>query len=61
MIQVGDVKSYTVQEAAQMLGLSAVTIRNYIKAGRLKATKAGVSWLITEKNLQNFIEGKAQE
>ena len=41
---------YTLREAAQALGVSTVTVRRYIKAGRLKArlipSKFGESYII---------------
>ncbi len=43
---------YTLKEAAQALGVSIVTIRRYIKSGKLKArlipTKFGDSYVIEE-------------
>jgi len=43
---------YTLREAAQALGVSIVTIRRYIKSGKLKArlvpTKYGESYIIEE-------------
>ncbi len=43
---------YTLREAAQALGVSIVTIRRYIKSGRLKAklvpSKFGESYVIEE-------------
>jgi excisionase family DNA binding protein len=44
--------SYTLREAAQALGVSLVTIRRYIKSGKLKArlvpTKFGESYIIED-------------
>jgi len=43
---------YTLREAAQALGVSVVTIRRYIKSGKLKAklvpTKLGESYVIED-------------
>lgn len=43
---------YTLREAAQALGVSAVTIRRYIKSGKLKArlvrTKFGEAYVIRD-------------
>ena len=33
MLQIGNEKAYNVQEAAELLKLTPVTVRNYIKAG----------------------------
>ena len=43
---------YTLREAAEALGVSMVTIRRYIKSGKLKAklvpSKFGVSYIVEE-------------
>jgi excisionase family DNA binding protein len=43
-------KGYTLREAAQALGVSIVTIRRYIKSGKVKArlvpSKFGESYII---------------
>jgi excisionase family DNA binding protein len=43
---------YTLREAAQALGVSMITVRRYIKAGKLKArlvpTKFGESYIIDD-------------
>lgn len=57
MIKIGDVKAYNVQEAADLLDVSAQTIRAYIKQGKLKAQKAGNKYIITEETLKAFIQG----
>lgn len=45
-------QGYTVKEAAEALGVSTITIRRYIKSGRLKArltnSKFGDSYLIED-------------
>lgn len=57
MIKIADVKAYNVQEAAELLDVSAQTIRSYIKQGKLKAQKAGNKYVITEETLKAFIKG----
>lgn len=57
MIEIGDQKAYNVQEAAQMLQITAQTVRAYIKDGKLKAQKVGHGYHITEENLQIFLRG----
>ena len=59
MLQVGSEKAYNVQESAQILKVSAVTIRSYIKQGRLKAQKIGRAYYITENCMEEFIRGDA--
>ena len=61
MIQVGDTKAYTVTEAAKLLDVTAQTIRSYIKDGKLKAQRAGNKYVITEKTLEDFLNGDKEK
>ena len=48
-------KGYTLREAAQALGVSIITVRRYIKSGKLKArlvpSKFGESYIIDDLSL----------
>lgn len=44
----------TVTEAAERLGLSPNTLRNQIRSGRLRASKRGRDWWITEAALNEY-------
>jgi excisionase family DNA binding protein len=55
MIQIDNIKAYDVQEAAQLLNVSAQTIRKYIKTGKLKAQKTGVKYVVTERELKDYL------
>lgn len=55
-MQAEDIKLYTLQEVANMLKVSRQTIYNYVTAQKLKATKYGKEYRVTEENLQEFIE-----
>lgn len=57
MLQIDDIKAYNVQEVAEMLDISAQTVRAYIKQGKLKAQKAGSKYIITEETLKAFVKG----
>lgn len=49
-------KLYTTQEVADMLKVTVISIRRYIKLGKLKAVKFGRELRITEEQLNDFIE-----
>lgn len=51
-----NIKLYTLQEVADILRLSRQTIYNYVTAKRLKATKYGKEYRVTEEDLQDFIK-----
>ena len=47
----------TLQEAAEALGISEQTARRWIKAGKLKARKPGLRYLIPESAIEELLEG----
>jgi excisionase family DNA binding protein len=49
----------TSREASQELGINPNTIRNWLKHGKLKGLKKGNIWLISKKNLTQFIKKNA--
>lgn len=53
--QIAPIKVYTMQEAASLLKVKPRTVSNYIKSGRLKASKSGGEWRITLKALKEFV------
>jgi excisionase family DNA binding protein len=56
--KIGDLKLYSVLDISERLDITDVTIRKYIKTGRLSAQKIGGAWLVSEKNLQAFLTGE---
>lgn len=51
-----EIKLYTLQEVANILRVSRQTIYNYVTAKRLRATKYGKEYRVTEEDLQEFIK-----
>ena len=51
-------KTYTVSDIAQHLGVTERTIREYIKSGKIKAVKVGNKYIISEDNYRDFVNGK---
>lgn len=51
-----EIKLYTLQEVADVLRVSRQTIYNYVTAKRLRATKYGKEYRVTEEDLQQFIK-----
>lgn len=45
---------YSVKEAAEVLGLSPVTVRNYCSQGKIPAKKVGKGYKISPKALQDW-------
>ena len=53
-----EIKVYTLKEVSEVLKVTERTLLTYIKEGKLKANKIGGKWIISQENLQNFINGK---
>lgn len=47
---------YNVEELVQILKVSSFTIREYLKAGKLKGRKIAKQWLVSEEELNDFLE-----
>lgn len=47
---------YTLEEVGEILKISVITLRKYIKQGKIKAIKIGKHWRVTEDNLQAFLD-----
>lgn len=55
-------KLYTVDDVAQMTGLTSRTIRNYLADGRLRGRKVGAQWRFTEENISAiFTDAEAKK
>ena len=53
-IQMGDLKLYSLQELSDTLKLTIITLRTYVRQGKLKARKLGTRWYVSEDNLREF-------
>ena len=50
------IKFYTIPETAQALHVTALTIRVWIKQGKIKSQRIGRPILITENNIKQFLQ-----
>lgn len=48
-------KIFTVDQAAEILGLHPKTVRRFIREGKFKATKVGKQWRILKDDLDIFL------
>ncbi|MBW2554708.1 MAG: helix-turn-helix domain-containing protein [Deltaproteobacteria bacterium] len=51
-----DMTLYSVPEVAHKLNVTTVTIRNYLRQGKLKGQKVMGRWFISEEDLVEFFE-----
>ncbi len=56
-----EIKVYTLQEVADILRVSRQTIYNYVTAKKLKASKIGKEYRVTEEMLQDFIQKNCKQ
>ena len=54
--KIGELTLYSVDDLHEMLGISKMTIRAYLREGRLKGRKVGVSWFVTESAIRDYFE-----
>ncbi|MBA7491698.1 hypothetical protein ES702_02246 [subsurface metagenome] len=56
MVSILEKNYYNVYELVEILKVSSFTIREYLKAGKLKGRKIAKQWLVSEKELNEFLE-----
>jgi excisionase family DNA binding protein len=54
--KVGSLTLYSVDDLHEMLGVSKLTLRAYLRDGKLKGRKLGVSWYVTEEAIRQYFE-----
>lgn len=56
-IEIGDIRLYSISELAEKLKLTEVTLRSYLRAGKMRGKKMGTSWYVTEEALREYFDG----
>ena len=49
-------KVYNLKQVVELLGLNIQTIRQYIKEGKLKASKIGTHYIVTDEAIKDFLK-----
>jgi len=58
----GEIKIFTIEEAAETLKTRPSTIKSLIKEGKLSAKKIGSRWILTERrDLRKFLNFEEKE
>lgn len=55
-----EIKAYSIEEVSQILKVTRRTLYNYLKDGRLRATKIGKEWRVRHQDLEAFLTGEHQ-
>lgn len=61
MKQLDGVKLYTVEEVSRLLAVTERTLREYLKAGKLKGRKIAGRWHVTEKALHDYVSAPERD
>ena len=61
ILKIGRKQFYNVETLAKMLSIPVQTVRLYIRRGRIKALKVGRRYLVSEENLQKFLDGEGDK
>lgn len=55
-VEIAGMKLYTVKVLAKKFGLSETAIRRHLTKGRIKGTKIGHVWYVSESQLRSMFE-----
>ena len=58
--KIGSLTLYSIDDLHEMLDISKMTLRAYLREGRLKGRKLGVSWFVTENAIREYFEEAEQ-
>lgn len=54
--KIGNLTLYSVDDLHEILGLSKLTLRAYLRDGKIRARKLGVSWYVTEDAIKEYFD-----
>lgn len=59
--KIGDLTLYSVDDLHELLGISKLTLRTYLREGKIRARKLGVSWYVTEDAIREYFDAPQPE
>ena len=60
-IKIGKKQFYNVEALSEMFNIPVGTVRAYIRRKRIKAILIGKKYMISEENLQKFLDGEGDK
>lgn len=58
--KIGDLTLYSVDDLHELLDISKMTLRAYLREGRIRGRKLGVSWYVTEEAIREYFDEPSQ-
>lgn len=56
-IKFNEKELYSVKELEKILPITPLTVRAYIRKGKIKGSKIGKNWYVKKQDLEAFLEG----
>ncbi len=53
-------RTLTVEEVAERLRVKPITVREYLRKGKIPGRRIGKSWLVVDVDLENFLSSQPQ-
>jgi excisionase family DNA binding protein len=60
-IKIDEEVYFSVEELVAILPLTALTIRDYLRRGKLKGKKVGKLWHVSKRDLKLFLSGEGNK
>jgi len=60
-IKFSEKELYSVRELEKILPITPLTIREYIRKGKIRGRKIGKGWFVKKEDLEAFLEGDKVE
>lgn len=60
-VKLGDLTLFDVMELSKKFAVNPVTVRGYMRSGRLKGRKIGRKWYLTEQALREYFNLPGEE
>ena len=54
--QIGDLKLYDLKELSEILGITVVSLRNYLRSKKIRGRKMGRNWYVTQEALEEYLK-----
>lgn len=59
--KIGSLTLYSIDDLHERLGISKMTLRAYLREGRIRGRKLGVQWFVTEEAIREYFNPEPRE